>query len=653
MTDPTPLARAARALDDGAPEAALDLLGDVAGPAAHLLRARALAECGDMDGAVAQAVAAGPDPRVRAEAALVFAAAGRGAEIAGRAPRMAVVDELASGRGTRARGTGGATPAQLARMAEAPGAAAALARLSGAVPQAMLAGLLAARGDRRGAAEALSRAVRAEPLAADIRLAFAEALAAAGHPQAIAEARRATWLAPKSGAARGLRARLAQRAGRPAEAATQAAFAAALSPRDAAARDAAFATALAAGEGAAALARADRLPPARRAPARARALSRLGRDAEAAAALNGARGAEPRVQRAQTLQTLGREDEAEGLLRGVLARGDHPMAWRALAYGGRATPADVAAMRARLARADAPLTRLALARALERTDPAAAFAELARAKAAILAAHPHDAAADIAAFARLRDLWPAARDAGPADTDAAPVFVTGLPRSGTTLVETILAAHPGVRAGGELAVLGPAFQPLETALSHGAPAGPALARAGAAYARLADGLRPGAGRLTDKSIHTYVRLGFVARALPRATLVVVRRDPRDTGLSIWRNHFPDGTHRYANSQTGIADHAALFRDCLAFWRGEVDFHEIAYEDLVADPEGTSRRLLAACDLPWDDAVLRFHETAGAVATLSFREVRKPITAASRGGWARHADHIAPMLGAMRAHGLTD
>ncbi|MEM7490760.1 MAG: sulfotransferase, partial [Pseudomonadota bacterium] len=136
--------------------------------------------------------------------------------------------------------------------------------------------------------------------------------------------------------------------------------------------------------------------------------------------------------------------------------------------------------------------------------------------------------------------------------------------------------------------------------------------------------------------------------------VVVHRDPRDTGLSIWRNDFAEGQHRYAATWEGIADHIALFREAVGFWRDALPagaFHEIEYEALLADPEGETRRLLAACGLPWDAACLSFHERADRVDTLSFAQVRQPIYTTSKGGWRAAGAQVEPLIAALRARDL--
>ncbi len=158
---------------------------------------------------------------------------------------------------------------------------------------------------------------------------------------------------------------------------------------------------------------------------------------------------------------------------------------------------------------------------------------------------------------------------------------------------------------------------------------------------------------TDKSIQTHLILGLVAKALPQAKLIVVRRDPRDLGFSIYRHLFAPGTHAYAYDQEDIAAYIASFERMIGFWRQAIPdrFTELAYEDLVAAPEDGTRALLEAAGLPWEDACLRFHERDGQVRTLSVQQVRQPMHTGARGGWRAYAAELAPMIAALEGHGV--
>lgn len=400
----------------------------------------------------------------------------------------------------------------------------------------------------------------------------------------------------------------------------------------------------------------------------AQALSQSG-DAQGALAVH-ARIAAPsmgaELARAQLLQSLGRGDEGAAILRAILdAAPGFGMAFRALAYGVKLAPDDpaVRAIEAALAQAQVSdesrrLAQFGLARVAQGTkDFAGEWAHLEAANGATAALFPHNAALDNADAARL--MGPISESlskvVAQGATGIAPIFVTGMPRSGTTLIEQILAAHPEVSAGGELAVNPRGMDDLLTGMAAGdvPDEGDLCALATAYGAGVAERMGAVPPRFTDKSIHTFARMGLLRAAMPDARFVVVHRDPRDVALSIWRNHFADGKQRYSTDLRAIAQHYGVFHRLVAHWRAAMPgaFHEIRYEALLADPEGETRALLAACGLDWDPACLEFHAAAGRVDTLSFAQVRQPLYATSKGGWRVHAAALAPFLEALAAEGV--
>ncbi len=226
-----------------------------------------------------------------------------------------------------------------------------------------------------------------------------------------------------------------------------------------------------------------------------------------------------------------------------------------------------------------------------------------------------------------------------------PIFVTGLPRSGTTLVEQIISSHSDVAGGGELGLFGPILQTALTEASNPISLEKAVPQVGEAYrAKLATRF-PGARYVTDKSISSYASIGFIRYAVPDARIIVVRRDPADNALSIYKNMFRDGTHRYATDLRTIAKFMRLFERQLAFWQEQTPdaFSEIKYEELIADPEPQSRALIANVGLEWQDACLSFYDNARRVDTLSTTQVRQPIYASSVGAWKRYEANMAPFL----------
>lgn len=230
-----------------------------------------------------------------------------------------------------------------------------------------------------------------------------------------------------------------------------------------------------------------------------------------------------------------------------------------------------------------------------------------------------------------------------------PIFVTGLPRSGTTLVEQIISSHSTVTAGGELGIINKPMTDLMARLVEGdASAEADFAQVGEDYAAELRRKFPGRPIVTDKSIGTYYHVGHVPLALPKAKIVVVRRDPRDSCLAILKQRFKDGTHRYSYSMEGVAVIYKLFAAQVAFWRKAAPeaFIEVNYEDIIADQEGQTRRLLDYCGLPWEEACLNFHENERRVKTLSSTQVRQPLYSSSVGAWKRYEADLAPLLKAL-------
>ena len=335
----------------------------------------------------------------------------------------------------------------------------------------------------------------------------------------------------------------------------------------------------------------------------------------------------------------------------------HALALARLAgLGGDDAPALIprlqqALQRPGLADADVADLGFALGRLLDgeaRTDEA--FACFARANAASRRAQgaaPYDRAAHEALVDRLIDAFPAAEAAPRAD--GAPVFVCGMFRSGTSLVEQILASHPDVAPGGEidtLPIAGRALFPLPPA-PWVAPSPEALQGLKRAYEERLAPLRRCAPVVTDKRPDNVLNLGLIQRLYPGARIVHTRREPVDNCLAVWFAHLgpalayaydlEDTAHWYSQQQR-LMDH----------WRrlhGETIL-DVDYDTLVADPEPVVRALLAHCGLPWNDACLAFHRTPAAVRTPSAWQVREPLYRHASGRWRRYERHLGPLRAAL-------
>jgi tetratricopeptide (TPR) repeat protein len=249
--------------------------------------------------------------------------------------------------------------------------------------------------------------------------------------------------------------------------------------------------------------------------------------------------------------------------------------------------------------------------------------------------------------------------AGYGDPSERPVLIVGMPRSGTSLVEQILASHSRVFGAGELDDLGRLVEGLRDSLGSDRPY-PACAdridraaadRIAKAYLdklhALAPEVAPGAARVTDKLPGNFLHLGVLAVALPRARVIHCRRDPLDTCLSCYAQSFKQPLS-YAYDLADLGHYYGQYRRLMAHWRARppLALFEVDYEDLVADQERVSRELIAFCGLEWEAACLKFHQTKRPVRTASLNQVRRPIYGSSVGRWRHFDRHLTPLKAAL-------
>ncbi len=240
-----------------------------------------------------------------------------------------------------------------------------------------------------------------------------------------------------------------------------------------------------------------------------------------------------------------------------------------------------------------------------------------------------------------------------------PVFVFGLPRSGTSLVEQILASHSQVHGAGELRLSQQSFDALATAVGRTGPAVNCLSYVTpAAIHRLAEqhdnqlrllAMRANPGgvrevqRVVDKLPDNYIFLGLLAVLFPEAVFIHCRRDPRDVALSCWMTDFT--TIRWANDVEHITTRFQQYQRIMEHWHAvlPVRLHHVDYEETVADPEAAARRLIAACGLDWEPACLEFHRTTRQVRTASASQVRQPVYRGSVGRWRKYEHELAELF----------
>jgi tetratricopeptide (TPR) repeat protein len=245
-----------------------------------------------------------------------------------------------------------------------------------------------------------------------------------------------------------------------------------------------------------------------------------------------------------------------------------------------------------------------------------------------------------------------AERAGLGSESERPVFILGMPRSGTTLTEQIVSSHPQAVGAGELTDFTRMTGALQTFLQDPDPYPRCITRITEKVARdfqqvYLERLGRDAGeetvRVTDKLPGNYLHLGLIALLFPRAPVIHVRRHPIDNCLSIFFQSFHD-THGYAFDLRELGLHYQDYERLMAHWRRVIPnpLLEFRYEDLVEDQEAISRRLIAFCGLPWDDACLRFHETDRPVHTASHWQVRQPIYRSSVERWRRYDEYLSPL-----------
>lgn len=297
-----------------------------------------------------------------------------------------------------------------------------------------------------------------------------------------------------------------------------------------------------------------------------------------------------------------------------------------------------------------------LAKAYEDSgDYQRAFAALRSGNEAKRRLDPYDLDQDIDRFRAIADVFTAellATHADEGDPAEYPVFVVGMPRSGTTLVEQILASHPQVFGAGELAILpdligcggvGSDFPASVASLNA-----QAWRAVGQTYAAMLRAKAPLALRITDKLPLNFQLVGLIRLALPKARIIHVTRDPLDTCFSCYFTLFANGLG-FTDDLAELGRYYRGYQDLMAHWRAVLPkgaMLEIRYEDLVADIDTEARRLVDYCGLSWDARCLDFHNTIRPVETASTLQVRRPLYGTSVGRSSNYALWLEPLRRAL-------
>ncbi len=356
--------------------------------------------------------------------------------------------------------------------------------------------------------------------------------------------------------------------------------------------------------------------------------------------------------------------QAEAHFRRAAALEDSPEAWAGMAHLRKMTDADAAwAVQAqRVAQQGLPprrevYLRFALGKYFDDIqDYPLAFANYRRAHDLKPGgAEKYDRRRQSLAVDRLiesyDDAWARAIDSAssaasrPLSEAARPVFIVGMPRSGTTLAEQILASHPAVFGAGELPYWHDAARGLATAADSRASRTDAIARMGAEYQKMLRHVSSDAQRVVDKMPANFWCLGLIHEALPDARIIHLRRNPLDTCLSIYFQHFKKALP-YADDLQDLAHYYRQYQRIMGHWKATLPAQtllEVPYEGLVAEQAAWSQQMLQFIGLPWDPRCLDFHRTQRSVMTASKWQVRQKMNRSSIERWKHYQPFIGPLL----------
>jgi tetratricopeptide (TPR) repeat protein len=242
---------------------------------------------------------------------------------------------------------------------------------------------------------------------------------------------------------------------------------------------------------------------------------------------------------------------------------------------------------------------------------------------------------------------------GSGDPSSVPVFVLGMPRSGSTLIEQILASHPQIHGAGELTALDAAASsvfnaddsPLQYPESVPGLEGVTLRRLGQSYLGRLPALADGKVRIIDKLPGNFLSIGLIRLILPNARIIHTMRHPMDTCLSCYSKLFTSGLP-FSYDLAELGRYYRSYSELMAYWRSVLPpgtMLDVSYEDVVGDLEGQARRLIDYCGLSWDDGCLGFQRTNRPVKTASAVQVRKPLFRSSLQRWRHYEAGLAPLL----------
>jgi hypothetical protein len=378
--------------------------------------------------------------------------------------------------------------------------------------------------------------------------------------------------------------------------------------------------------------------------------------------------AEAVTNKAALLVRSGRLDEAEPILReAVRLHPDQPRALSKLFSLGRiprddplfAQIASIYQDRESLPAEDRELLDFAYGRALEDVgEYDDAFAAYAEGNRLHFAAHPFDEA-ESERFARhtratfsdelLRLCEPLASELPEVNDARVPVFIVGMPRSGSTLIEQVLSSHVSLHGAGELSnisYIAKTVKPPGAQASNLMEWFMSLRTLGQSYLDEVWKLAPSARFITDKMPGNFLHIGLLQLMLPHARIIHTQRDPMDCCFSCYALRFAAAGHEYCYDLSTLGRYYVRYSEMMQHWHAVLPpgrILNVRYEDMVSDLEGQTRRLLDYIGLPWDPACLKFYENKREVSTASVMQVRQPIYNTSVARWKHFQKHLAPLL----------
>lgn len=267
----------------------------------------------------------------------------------------------------------------------------------------------------------------------------------------------------------------------------------------------------------------------------------------------------------------------------------------------------------------------------------------------------YDQAADFKEFDQRRELFTPAliskyKDVG--FQDKTPIFIVGMPRSGTTLLEQVFHAHKDVFGAGELGIMPelvrnqfPGMRSFEKKLDKGQITEQTFKDMGAAYIEKVREIESDSPFITDKMPHNFLQVGFIKLALPNAKIIHSYRNPIDNTFAIFKQIFGNDGHQYGYDLVELGQYHNKYRELMTHW-DEIfpgDIFECRYEDMVADLESQTRKVLDFCGLDWDPNTLNFHKAERAIRTASVTQVRQPIYKGSVEKWRKYETQLQPLI----------